>query len=222
MGFDSISNSSSPLPPFSKDLAKKKRVISTIIVSFFLSLTEKFSKLEGIIRFWIVLDGLSVMSNAILFCFIFSFIFSGNVVLNHLNCRDFDGWVYFLLWFAFQTNRSARLKQSKLDVRREQWLSQGMWWIKFISPVLSEFYRTAECSPLCSIDYLENIGKEEKIEMLSLRFFSPFKFVHMKQVSKQRQCRHEIENFIAVSLPPCSTTKHKTKRCLIGGKCSEK
>lgn len=175
MGFDSISNSSSPLPPFSKDLAKKKRVISTIIVSFLLSLTEKFSKLEGIIRFWIVLDGLSVMSNAILFCFIFSFIFSGNVVLNHLNCRDFDGWVYFLLWFAFQTNRSAKLKQSKLDVRREQWLSQGMWWIKFISPVLSEFYRTAECSPLCSIDYLENIGKEEKIEILSLRFFSPFK-----------------------------------------------
>lgn len=47
MGFDSISNSSSPLPPFSKDLAKKKR-----------------------------------------------------------------------------TNRSAKLKQSKLDVRREQWLSQ--------------------------------------------------------------------------------------------------
>ena len=36
-------------------------------------------------------------------------------------------------WFL-QTNRLAKLKQSKLDVRREQWLSRG------ISLTLFQFY----------------------------------------------------------------------------------
>lgn len=31
-----------------------------------------------------------------------------------------------LIEFYFQTNRSAKLKQYKIDARREQWLSQGM------------------------------------------------------------------------------------------------
>lgn len=30
------------------------------------------------------------------------------------------------VFWSFQNNRLAKLKQSKLDVRREQWLSQGM------------------------------------------------------------------------------------------------
>lgn len=32
--------------------------------------------------------------------------------------------------FEFQTNRSAKLKQYKIDARREQWLSQGMYDVK--------------------------------------------------------------------------------------------
>lgn len=45
-----------------------------------------------------------------------------------------DFRVFCLFFGGFQANRSAKLKQCKLDARREQWLSQG---ISKISPFLS-------------------------------------------------------------------------------------
>lgn len=41
--------------------------------------------------------------------------------INFPNCSS------FVCGIAAQTNRSAKLKQCKLDARREQWLSQGIF-----------------------------------------------------------------------------------------------
>lgn len=40
---------------------------------------------------------------------------------------SFDfGFILIFVVIGFQTNRSAKLKQYKIDARREQWLNQGM------------------------------------------------------------------------------------------------
>lgn len=50
------------------------------------------------------------------------------------------------MFLFLQGNRSAKLKQSKLDVRREQWLSQGLisrapylFFFFFVFPIMFDF-----------------------------------------------------------------------------------
>lgn len=99
MGSDSITSAAS-VTAFSREMGKKKRVRRDLVLIWMLS-------------------SLSVFICGLLFSKVFFF-------LSILMGFGFRIDVFFLFDCFVQANRYAKLKQCKLDARREQWLSQGI------------------------------------------------------------------------------------------------
>lgn len=85
-------------------------IFHCIALHFLLLHSLCFSSKEAVFLFWFVFDVLEIFTMSWFWCFLF--LLAYRIVI-------------------FQTNGSAKLKQIKLDVRREQWLSRGGFMIIF-------------------------------------------------------------------------------------------